>query len=105
MKVVIKVARKEVMKKRTPLIDSFSNSNNEVSLPPSKEKLYIVLEVGSKMTNNLLALQKSNDRFLTQLCLSPFIYFPFLVHFLIRFLCFFKLFELFKTARYHCFCT
>jgi hypothetical protein len=42
MNVVAKVARK-VVKKRIPIIKNSSNSNDEISLPPSKE-LYIVLE-------------------------------------------------------------
>jgi hypothetical protein len=36
------------MKKRTPIIDSSSNSDNEVPLPPSEKELYIVLEVAPK---------------------------------------------------------
>jgi len=36
MKADVKVARKEIMKKRTPIVESFSSSNNEISLPPSK---------------------------------------------------------------------
>ncbi len=32
----VKVARKKIMKKRTPMVESFSSSNNEISLPPLK---------------------------------------------------------------------
>ncbi len=48
MKAATKLARKEVMKKRTLIIDSSSNSDSEVSLPPLEEKLYIVLEAAPK---------------------------------------------------------
>jgi hypothetical protein len=33
------------MKKRTPIIESSSSFDSEVSLPPSKEELYTMLEV------------------------------------------------------------
>ncbi len=47
-KVVVKAARKEIVKKRTPIIESFSSFDSEVSLPPSKKELYIVLEATPK---------------------------------------------------------
>jgi len=47
MKVSPKVVRKELMKKRNTVIESFSNFDNEVSLSPSKE-LYSVMEVAPK---------------------------------------------------------
>jgi len=47
-KVGAKVARKEVVKKRTKVIKIFSSSNNEVSQPPLEEKLYIVLKATPK---------------------------------------------------------
>jgi len=103
-KVGVKATRKEVMKKRTKVIKKFSSSNNELSLAPLEEEFYTMLEANLKMTNNLFALQKPNGKFLTQLCISPF-FFPFQIYLLIRFLCFFKLLELFKTARYDHFCT
>jgi hypothetical protein len=46
--VVVKVARKEIMKKMTLIIENFSSSNSEVSLPPSKEELYIMVEATPK---------------------------------------------------------
>jgi hypothetical protein len=48
MKAATKVARKEIVKKRTPVIENSSNFDGEISLPPSEEKLYIVLEAGPK---------------------------------------------------------
>jgi len=48
MKVVIKAARKEVMKKRTSIIENSSSFDSEISLPPSKKELYIMLEVAPK---------------------------------------------------------
>jgi hypothetical protein len=48
MKAATKVARKEVVKKRIPVIENSSKFDNEISLPPSKEKLYIVLEAAPK---------------------------------------------------------
>ncbi len=47
MKAGTKVVRKEVVKKKTPIIENSSSSNNEVSLPPLEE-LYIVLEATTK---------------------------------------------------------
>jgi len=73
MKLGAKVVRKEVMKKRNTVIESFLNFDNEVSLSPSKE-LYFVMELHLKMTNNLFASQKPNDMFLTQLRFSPFFF-------------------------------
>jgi len=48
MKAGAKVTRKEVVKKRTIVIESFSNFDSEVSLPPSEEELYTMLEATPK---------------------------------------------------------
>jgi hypothetical protein len=48
MKVVAKAVKKEVMKKRTPVVEKSSSFDNEISLPPSKKINYIVLEVALK---------------------------------------------------------
>jgi hypothetical protein len=47
MKAGTKVVRKEVVKKKTPIVENSLSFNNKVSLPPSKE-LYIVLEATTK---------------------------------------------------------
>jgi septal ring factor EnvC (AmiA/AmiB activator) len=36
MKADVKATRKEIMKKRTPIVEIFSSCNNEFCLPPSK---------------------------------------------------------------------
>ncbi len=43
-----KVTRKELVKKKYIFAKSSSNSNNEISLPPSKEFFFSMLEVTSK---------------------------------------------------------
>ncbi len=58
MKVVAKVARKGLMKKRNPIIESSSNFDNEVSLSPSKE-LYSMLEVAPKNDQRLVRPMKA----------------------------------------------
>jgi hypothetical protein len=58
MKVVAKVVRKELVKKRNPIIESFSNFDNEVSLSPSKE-LYSMLEVAPKNDQRLVCPMKT----------------------------------------------
>jgi hypothetical protein len=47
MKANAKVKRKEVMKKRTIIVESSSSSNCEIALPPSEE-LYTMLKVAPK---------------------------------------------------------
>jgi len=59
------------MKKRELVVESSLSFDSEVLLPPSKEALYIVLEVTPKSDNGLFFLQKPNGKFLTQLCLFP----------------------------------
>jgi hypothetical protein len=61
MKAGTKVVRKEVVKKKTPIVDNFSSSNNEVSLPPSKE-LYIMLEATTKNDQWFIHFMKTKWR-------------------------------------------
>jgi hypothetical protein len=58
MKVGAKVVRKELMKKRNTVIESFSNFDNEVSLSPSKE-FYSVMEVTPKNDQQLVCFAKA----------------------------------------------
>jgi hypothetical protein len=46
-KATTKATRKEVVKKRIPIVESSLSFNNEIALPPLEE-LYIVLEVALK---------------------------------------------------------
>jgi hypothetical protein len=57
MKVGAKVTRKEVMKKRTTMVKSFSSFDSEVPLPPLEE-LYVVLEVAPKNDQQLVRFLK-----------------------------------------------
>jgi hypothetical protein len=60
-----------ITKKKELMVESSLSFDNEISLPPSEETLYTVLEATPKMTNGLFSLQKPNGKFLTQLCFSP----------------------------------
>lgn len=104
IKVEAKAVRKKFMKKRNIVIKSFLNSDSEVSFHPQKKNFILCWRLHLKMISSLFAFQKPNDKFLTQLCLSPF-FLHFFIHLLINFLCFFRLLQLFKTARYESFCT
>jgi hypothetical protein len=44
MKAGAKATRKELVKKRNIIIENFSNSNNEVLLPPLEREIYFVLK-------------------------------------------------------------
>jgi hypothetical protein len=58
MKVDVKVARKELMKKRNTIVESSSSFDNEISLSPSKE-LYFVMEVAPKNDQQLVCFAKA----------------------------------------------
>ncbi len=58
-KVGAKVVKKEFVKKRNIVIESSSSSNNEISLPPSKEKNYSMLEVAPKNDQHLVRFAKA----------------------------------------------
>jgi hypothetical protein len=47
------------MEKRTPVVESSSSFDIEVSLPPLKEELYIVLEVAPKNDQRLIHFAKA----------------------------------------------
>jgi hypothetical protein len=47
------------VKKRNIVIESSSSSNNEISLPPSKEKNYSMLEVAPKNDQHLVRFAKA----------------------------------------------
>jgi hypothetical protein len=47
------------MKKRTPIVESSSSSDSEVSLPSLKEELYTVLEVTPKNDQRLVHFAKA----------------------------------------------
>jgi hypothetical protein len=64
MKVIAKVGRNEIMKKKTPIVERFSSFDNEVSLPLSKEQLYIVLEVAPKNDQQLIHFAKVEQQVL-----------------------------------------
>jgi hypothetical protein len=79
------------MKKTTSIIKDSSNSNNEVSFPPSEEELYIVLKATPKNDQQLICFAKAKQ----QVPNSTKSFSIFLkVHLLMIFLCFFRLLEL-----------
>ncbi len=47
------------MKKMTLVIENFSSSNSEVSLPPSKEELYIMVEATPKNDQQVVRFTKA----------------------------------------------
>jgi hypothetical protein len=53
--------RKELVKKRNTIIESSSSFNNEVSLPLTKEKNCIVLEVAPKNDQQLVRFAKTKQ--------------------------------------------
>jgi hypothetical protein len=59
MKVIVKATRNKVVKKRTPIVESSSSSDSEVSLPSLKEELYIVLEATPKNDQRLVHFAKA----------------------------------------------
>jgi hypothetical protein len=70
-KVGVKITWKIIVKKRNILVESSLSSHNEVSLPPSKEAFYTMLEATPKNDwSNLFTSRKPNNRFLTQQCPS-----------------------------------
>lgn len=77
-KAIAKVARKEVVEKRTPIIESSLSFDIEVSLPPSKEELYIVLEVAPINDQRLIHFAKAKLQSLNSTkSFSIFIFFLF----------------------------
>ncbi len=62
MKVVIKATRKEVVKKRTSIIENSSSSDSEISLPPFEEFFYIVLEVAPKNDQWFVRFTKAKQK-------------------------------------------
>jgi hypothetical protein len=60
---MLKLLKKNSWKKNT-IVARFSSSDNEISLPPSEEELYSVLEATPKNDQpSLFTLQKPNGRF------------------------------------------
>jgi hypothetical protein len=103
MKADAKSTRKSFMKKRDIIINNFSSSNNEVSLPPSEEKLYSMIVVAPKNDQQLVRFMKAK-RQAPNSTMSLSIFFLFSIHLLIIFFYFFKLLELFKTTKYDHLC-
>jgi hypothetical protein len=80
MKVVATTIKKEVVKKKTLVVESYNSYNNEVSLPPSKE-FYIVLEVAPKNDQRLVCFVKAKWKVLNltkSLSISMFFLFEYI---------------------------
>jgi hypothetical protein len=104
MKADVKITRKSLVKKKDIVIKSSSSFDSEVSLPLSKEKLYSMLVPPPKNDQWFVRFMKAKQQ-VPNSTMSFSIFFPFFIHLLITFFYFFKLLELFKTARYDHLCT
>jgi hypothetical protein len=69
-----KATRKEVMKKKTPIIENSSRFNNEISLPPLEE-LYIVLEATPKNDQWFICFTKAKWQVPNSTFFFPFFFF------------------------------